>query len=288
MMRNRWASSLIRGLLESARYEVLPAASVGDKVLAHVPVGRTVTVTASAGKGLDATLDLTETLCRSGYHVVPHLAARMVRGRGHLQEVVDRLVALGVDTVFVPAGDATPTADGYQGSLDLLEDLGVLGRPFPHVGVAGYPESHPLIDDDVAVQAMWDKREHATHVVSNLCFDPVALTEWIGRMRRRGTPMPLWVGLAGPVERAKLVLMASKIGVGESTRFLAKNKSVFARIATPGGYSPERFLDRLAPTVARPESLVEGLHVFTFNQVRETEQWRRDMLVRLGGSVIAS
>ncbi|HET7326468.1 MAG TPA: methylenetetrahydrofolate reductase [Nocardioidaceae bacterium] len=287
-MKNRWTSSLVRGLLESARYEVLPTASVGDNVLAHVPVGKALTVTASPGKGLDATLDLTAMLCKNGYHVVPHLAARMVRGRGHLEEIVERLVALGVDSVFVPAGDANTGVGEYPASLDLLRDLGAIGHPFRHVGVAGYPESHPFIDDDVMVQAMWDKRDYASHVVSNLCFDPAVLTTWIERMRRRGTAMPLWIGMAGPVERTKLVSMATKIGVGESTKFLAKNKSVFARIATPGGYSPERFLDRLAPTLARPESLVEGLHVFTFNQVAQCERWRRELIERLGGSVIAS
>jgi methylenetetrahydrofolate reductase (NADPH) len=154
--------------------------------------------------------------------------------------------------------------------------------------VAGYPESHPLIHDDVTIQAMWDKRDHATHVVSNLCFDPARLAQWVERMRGRGTTMPLWVGMSGPVERTKLVLMATKIGVGESTRFLAKNRSMLTRMAAPGGYVPERFLDRIAPTLARPESLVEGLHVFTFNQVRETERWRRETIERLGGQVIAS
>jgi methylenetetrahydrofolate reductase (NADPH) len=287
-MRNRWASSLLRDLLESARYEVLPTAGIADTVQAHVAVGRTLTVTASPGRGLDATLDLSERLARSGYHVVPHLAARMVRGRGHLQEIVDRLRALGVDSVFVPAGDAEPAAGDYHASLDLLRDLTALGRPFRHVGVAGYPESHPLIHDDVTIQAMWDKRDHATHVVSNLCFDPARLAQWVGRMRGRGTTMPLWVGMSGPVERTKLVLMATKIGVGESTRFLAKNRSMFTRMAAPGGYVPERLLDRIAPTLAKPESLVEGLHVFTFNQVREAELWRRETIERLGGEVIAS
>jgi methylenetetrahydrofolate reductase (NADPH) len=287
-MRNRWASSLLRDLLESARYEVLPTAGIADTVHAHVPVGRTLTVTASPGRGLEATLDLGERLARSGYHVVPHLAARMVRGRGHLQEIVDRLRELGVDSVFVPAGDAEPAAGDYHASLDLLRDLTALGRPFRQVGVAGYPESHPLIHDDVTIQAMWDKRDHATHVVSNLCFDPARLAQWVDRMRGRGTTMPLWVGMSGPVERTKLVLMATKIGVGESTRFLAKNRSMLTRMAAPGGYVPERFLDRIAPTLARPESLVEGLHVFTFNQVRETERWRRETIERLGGQVIAS
>lgn len=272
-----------RGLLETARYEVLPTASIADEVMANLPVGHPLTITASPGKGLAATLTVTETLSRAGYRTVPHVAARMVRGREHLKEIVEQLVGAGVDSVFVPAGDARPDQDSYAGSLDMLKDLTALGRPFRSVGVAGYPESHPVIADDVTVQAMWDKRDHATNVVSNLCLDPTVIAAWIERIRQRGVLMPLWIGMPGPVERAKLLSTATRIGVGESTRFLAKNRSLFARIAAPGGYSPERFLDRLAPVVAKPESRVEGLHIYTFNQVRQTEQWRRDLIERLGG-----
>jgi methylenetetrahydrofolate reductase (NADPH) len=87
--------------------------------------------------------------------------------------------------------------------------------------------------------------------------------------------------MPGPVERTKLLSMAGKIGVGESARFLAKNKSVFARIATPGGYSPERFLERIASTTHEPQAHVEGLHLFTFNQVAQTESWRRNLIESL-------
>lgn len=274
---------MLRRLLDQTRYEVLPTTSILDQIVRHIPPGRTVTITASPSRGLGATLELTAQLRAAGYDVVPHLAARMISGRAELAEISDRLVALGVRTVFVPAGDADPPAGVYTASLDVLEDLTALGRPFADVGITGYPESHPSIGDDLTVQAMWDKRRHATHVVSNLTFDPALLTAWIRRMRQRGITMPLLVGVPGPVERTKLLAMATKIGVGESTRFLAKHKSMFARIAVPGGYAPERFLERCAPTLGQPESLVHGLHVFTFNQVAATERWRQDLLEQLGG-----
>ena len=286
-MRNKTTVQVMRALLETARYEVLPTPTIEDKILQSVPLDRTVTVTASVGKGLEATLALSESLARHGYRAVPHLAARMVSGRAELEEIVDRLASAGIDSVFVPAGDADPPVGDYDGSLALLQDLSGIGCPFRHIGVAGYPESHPTINDDITVQAMWDKRNHATHVVSNLCFDAQALRIWIQRMRQRGTSMPLLIGMPGPIERTKLLSMATKIGVGESTKFLAKNKSVFARIATPGGYSPERFVERLAPVFAEPSSHVEGLHVFTFNQVAETEAWRKDLVQRLDGHVSA-
>ena len=280
-MRNRAHAAVLSRLVASARFEVLPTPSVEEKVVTHVPVRRTVTVTASPAKGLEATLDLTERLAGHGYDVVPHLAARMVRDRAELSDVCDRLLAAGVTAVFVPGGDQTPPAGDYPAALDLLQDLKELGNPFPEVGITGYPESHPTISDDLTVQAMWDKRRHATHIVSNLNFDPQTLQRWIDRLRSRGIDLPVIVGAPGPAERAKLLTMATKIGVGDSTRFLMKHKKTFAMLAAPGGYSGEQYLEKCARTLARPESNVTGLHLFTFNQIAETERWCREFESRL-------
>ncbi|MFF7594802.1 methylenetetrahydrofolate reductase [Streptomyces mirabilis] len=272
-----------RALLHSVRYEVLPAKATEDKVLAHVPRDVVVTVTASPVKGLEPTLDLATRLTAHGCRVVPHVPARLLRDDAHLKDVVDRLREAGVDDVFVPAGDADPPAGAYDGALPVLRRLSELGSPFAHVGITGYPESHPLIHDDLTIQAMWDKRAYATYIVSNLCFDPHVLGDWVGRIRRRDITLPVHVGVAGPVQRAKLLSMAAKIGVGESTRFLTKHASWFLRFATPGGYSPERLLARSAGALSSPSAGVAGLHLFTFNQIAETERWRCAALDRLGG-----
>lgn len=279
-MRNKY-NEFIASLLESARYEVLPTASAYDQVLQHLPAGMVVTVTASPAKGIESTLDLAERLAAAGYPAVPHLAARMVAGRTQLAEISERLVTAGVRTVFVPAGDQDPPVGDYCSALDLLEDLTALGRPFAEVGITGYPESHPTISDDLTVQSMWDKRRHATHIVSNLSFDPLTIERWVTRMRTRGITLPVLLGIPGPVERTKLLSMATKIGVGESARFLVKHKGTLTRMAAPGGFTGERFLERCAPALSRPAALVTGLHVFTFNQVEATERWRRDYLDRL-------
>ena len=265
-------------LLHRARYEVLPIARAEQAVLEFVPREVTVTVTASPAKGLEPTLDLTERLISLGYRAVPHVPARLVRDQAHFTDVVARLVAAGVDDIFLPAGDSDAPAGEFTGALDALERLTELGRPFARVGITGYPESHPKIEDDVTVQAMWDKRRHATYIVSNLCFDPVVLRRWIGRIRRRGVTLPLLIGLAGPVDRGKLVTMAAKIGVADSARFVSGHSSALFRLSAPGAYQPERLLGRLAPTLANPASLVEGVHIFTFNQVEQTENWRQRLL----------
>lgn len=128
---------------------------------------------------------------------------------------------------------------------------------------------------------MWDKRRYATELVSNLTFDPRVLSSWVRRVRARDVQLPILVGVPGPVERARLLRMATKIGVGESARFLAKHRGLFARIAAPGGCDPARFLTGAAATLGREDLNVAGLHLFTFNQIAATEEWRVAQLARL-------
>lgn len=279
-MGNPYPSTVLSRLLNGARFEVMPTAKIEAEVHAHLPVDTTVTVTAAQGKGLDATLDLAMRLADAGYDVVPHLAARMVTGRTELEEIVARLTEAGISKVFVPAGDADPPAGDYTGSLELLEDLKEIGSPFAQVGITGYPESHPSIDDDVTIQAMWDKRKYATHIISNMTFDAEHVGTWAERLRRRGVTLPVVVGVPGPVERAKLLRMASVIGVGESMKFLKKQRSVFARIAVPG-FTSDRFVQRIAALAANDRLLIQGLHLFTFNQVEVVQRWRENMLAEL-------
>ena len=268
-------------LLANSRFEIIPTDSIEESVLEWVPKEVTLTVTASPTKGLEATIALAERLRQHGYSVVPHISARLVVDNGHLDEIVARLVACDINDIFVPAGDADPPAGKFDSSLSLLMALDALGRPIERLGITGYPQSHPNIDDDVTVQAMWDKRQYATYIVSNLCFDPAAVKRWIKRVRARGVTLPLYFGLAGPVERTKLLTMATKIGVGESARFLSGHAEWFLRLGTPGGYNPSRLLGRTGAALADPASNVEGLHVFSFNQVRQTEEWRRSVLAHV-------
>ena len=123
----------------------------------------------------------------------------------------------------------------------------------------------------------------AAYLVSNLCFDPATLRHWIQRVRARGVTMPMFIGIAGPVDRARLLRMATKAGVSESARFLTGHTEWLLRLGTPTGYNPGRLLERTGATLADPASAVEGLHVFTFNQVRQTEVWRRSLLDRIAG-----
>lgn len=279
-MSNNYPPSVLRSLLLGARLEVLPSAGIVDRVRECLEPGRTVTVTTSPAKGLEATLEVAEALA-PGYHVVPHLAARMVPRAG-LPDLVSRLREAGVSEIFVPGGDAPGTVETFDGALELLSALEEMGRPFEHVGITGYPESHPGIEDHVLVQSMWAKREHATSIVSNMTFDAAVVGRWLRAVRHRGVTLPVHIGVPGPVERGQLLRMARTIGVGDSMRFLRKQRNVFARIALPG-FSTSTFVHKIARLAADEDLGICGLHLYTFNQVARTEAWRREQLGRLAG-----
>jgi len=261
-------------LLRSPRYEVLPLDGVEEQVLAHVPREVTVTVTVSPSKGLEPTLALAGSLARHGYEVVPHLSARLVSGPTEAAELAERLAREGIRDVFVVAGDAEVPRGSFAGAIDLLEALEELGRPFADVGITGYPESHPLIDDPTTISAMFEKARHATYIVSQVCFDPAVTAAWIENVWARGTRLPIHVGIPGAVPRAKLMRVSTRIGIGDSLRFLRKNGSFASRVLR--GFDPDRLIDGLGQVLASEK--VGGFHVFTFNDLRDTEAWRQRRL----------
>src|SRR5207247_3092330 len=247
----------LAGLLRTPRYEVFPTDDVLASVVSLVPREVTITVTASPRRGLPATGHLAVELARLGFHAVPHLSVRMIRERHELGQILEARQAAGITEVFVVAGDVREPAGQFPDAVSLLAAL-----PADHglkaIGVTGYPESHPFIHDDITIQAMWDKRTLATYIVSNLSFDPATVKRWVERVRRRGVQLPIYVGMAGVADPVRLLRVTTKIGVADAARFLRGHPSWPARMFRPGVYEPDRFVQALAPIMARPQPRMTG------------------------------
>ncbi|GAB2663995.1 methylenetetrahydrofolate reductase [Saccharopolyspora gloriosae] len=268
----------LQEMLCRSRFEVLPVRGAAERA-AVLPAGSTVTVTASAAKGLDATMDVAARLAAAGFHVVPHLAARSVPDRARLAELLDRAAALGSDEVFVIAGDSPVPAGEFPDALALLRAMAELDRKPGKVGITGYPERHAFLSDEVTIRAMADKARHADYVVSQICYDPRRIAEWLGEVRARGVLLPVHVGLPGAVDVTKLLRVSMKIGLGESLRFLRKQHGLVTKLLAP--YTPDALLDGLWPHLDEPAPGIAGWHLFTFNELDRTVQWRDDALARI-------
>jgi methylenetetrahydrofolate reductase (NADPH) len=244
-----------------------------------------MTVTASPTRGIASTLAVAERLAEQGRRVVPHISARLITDEVHLKDVVQRLSDRGIRDVFVIAGDVNEPAGRFEGALDLLAAMAATDYQFEQIGIAGYPESHPFIDDDITIQSMWDKRRFATYIVSQICFRPKVVAGWVCRIRRRGVELPVHVGLPGPLDGARLLRISSHIGIEESARFARRHASWLPYLFRVGGYHPGVLVEGLAGSLADPMDRVAGFHFYTFNEVARTERWRQQTLARLTASV---
>jgi methylenetetrahydrofolate reductase (NADPH) len=266
--------------LREVSYEVLPLRTAEEAVVEHVPRTVPLTITTTEAKGLTPTIELAERLSGHGFDATPHLAARLVRDRAQLTDIVAHLRAAGVNDVFVVGGDAAEPAGRFPDALSLLEELEAIGHHFEHVGIGGYPEGHGHIGAELIERALERKAPHASHIITQLCFHP-ATTTWARQVKLRGVDLPIRIGLPGAVTRQKLVRISAGLGLGQSARFLLRQHSMFWRFFLPHGYRPDRLVERLAPALGRPENNLQGFHLFTFNEVARTEAWRQEWLARM-------
>ncbi len=224
----------VTDLLEHPRYEVIPFGGIEEAVLEHVPTEVTVTVTTSPEKGLEPTLDLAERLAEHGYEVVPHLAARHVRDRAHLAEIVARMRATGASDVLVLARRRR----GAGGRVRRLASRSC--EPWPSSGIRSETSASratrratPLISDAATIKSMFAKEEFATYIVSQICFDPQVTAAGSRAVWERGTRLPIYIGLPGAVPRTKLLRVSSGFGVGDSIALPAhRRRRTLARAAS--------------------------------------------------------
>ena len=113
-------------------------------------------------------------------------------------------------------------------------------------------------------------------MATQLCFDAATIKGWLGARRDAGVTLPLQIGMAGVVDMIKLTQIATRIGVGDSLRYLTKHAGTVFKLM--GGYKPDELLNDLSPIFGDPFYNVEAFHVYTFNQLEKTERWRKEKL----------
>ncbi len=263
-------------LIADMTFEVIPLKSLTDAEAA-LPAGAKVSVTASPAKGLEATQEITERMLGNGFEAIPHISARMVRDKAHTRELAAWLRDVGAKTMFLVGGDADPPGD-YFDAVEFLRDLLDCDHGLDTIGVTSYPDSHPLIEKDKLHAALHAKQSMLAEAGVNgycstqMCFDPDMIAKWIRAERASGMTLPIHLGLAGVIDRTKLLTMGARLGIGQSLSYLRKNRKAITSMMTTAHYEPNDLLLPLSKVML--EHGVEGLHVFTFNQVTSTDEWR--------------
>ncbi len=271
----------LSGMLEAAFVEVMPIRDVENQ-LDVLPADAGVTVTCSPSKGIEATLSLVEHLSQQNFRLIPHVAARQVVDTAHLREILSRLTECGVNMIFVPGGDIETPVGKFDSALQLLQSMADIEHGIDEIGIAAYPDGHPVLDDQTLMTALRAKQEFATYFVTQMCFSAETLASWLARIREQNVRLPAWIGLPGAVERKKLFADSLRIGVGESARFAKQQPKLVKKLLRANAYQPDDLVLELAPYMDDARYNIAGLHLFSFNQVEATQSWRTGFLDELG------
>jgi methylenetetrahydrofolate reductase (NADPH) len=209
-----------------------------------------------------------------------------VADRAALQSMLTDLAAAGVDEVLLIAGGMTPVGD-YHETVQILDSGCLEAAGIGRVGVAGHPEGHPDVGDDLLTWALAAKNRIARergldmHLVTQFGFAAEPVIAWERRLRAMGNTLPIHVGLPGVTSPAKLLKFGLSCGVGPSLKVLRNQTGGVFKLATTAAYRPEQtLLDLAAAIAADPRSLLACVHFFPFGALAATAEWAYDLRAR--------
>ena len=271
----RRISAFMRGFsLEATRLNAEDLAAL-QSVL---PPETAVYLTAVPGRPL-AEQDTTSARLRSlGFEPVPHIAVRHFASAAVLEDALARLAGEGgVRRVLVIAGDRDRPAGPYNSAIEVI-DSGLLQRHgIGEVGIAGYPEGHPRISQDVLDRALAAKVEAAeqtglaVHIVTQFAFDTAAILGWLTRLRDLGIEHPVRLGLVGPTSLPTLLRYAQRCGVRASAQGLTRQAGLLKHLI--GVSAPDALIRPLSEACADGRLGQVAAHFYSFGGAPATARW---------------
>lgn len=213
-----------------------------------------------------------------GLEPIPHIAVRNYTSRDELSSLIGRLSQeAGVKRVLIISGDRGDSAGPFTASLEIIESGILQQHGITHVSIAGHPDGHPVVADDVMHRALVAKIEAAEQsgleadIVTQFGFDAQAITRWVMKMRDLGIEAPIRIGLAGPTNLTTLLKYAQRCGVKASIGGITKHAGLVKNLF--GVSAPDSVVRVLAGENATGSLGNVAVHYFSFGGVAATSKW---------------
>ncbi|MFE6887732.1 methylenetetrahydrofolate reductase [Streptomyces sp. NPDC057694] len=243
-----------------------------------IPPGTRINVTFLGHEDLTTRLDAARAVKHLGFVPVPHISARRLGSQAELEEYLGGLEADGTcDDVFVVGGDPAHPQGPYEDALSVIGSGLLQKHGARHVGITGYPEGHPGIEDRLLWSALLDKSAALAaagvdgDIITQFGFDTEPVLRWIEEVRHRGINRPVRIGVPGPAGVRRLLGYAARFGVGTSASIARKYGLSLTNLMGTAG--PDRFLRGLAEAHDPARHGDVKIHFYTFGGLRATSEW---------------
>jgi methylenetetrahydrofolate reductase (NADPH) len=275
----------LRSFVAAGSTEVTPHDEKSlDEMARILPAGFPVYVANTPKTAPDDVVRVALRIQELGLTASPHVIARRVVDAQRLRERLRVLAAGGVQQVLLVAGDVAIPNAAFSSTLEMLESGVVQEAGIRRVGVAGHPEGHPVVPDEVLWQSLESKQALARaqgltmHIATQFGFDARSLSAFEQGLVSRGISLPIHAGVAGPTPFTKLLKYAAHCGVGASLRAVAGNSLSLGRLPHLVTKSDEMLIGVYRAKQVNPDSRIFAPHFFAFGGVLETARWLRAVI----------
>jgi methylenetetrahydrofolate reductase (NADPH) len=249
-----------------------------------IPQGTKVNVTFLGNEDLEMRVAAAKAVKDMGFVPVPHISARRLESQAQLEEFLGRLQEVGAsEHVFAVGGDPAEPAGPYPDSLSVIRSGLLKKYGAREVSIAGYPEGHPDIPNDVLWRHLDEKALALAQegldavVLTQFAFDTDPVMSWIREVRERGIDAQIRIGTPGPAGIKRLLGFARRFGIGANAMIVKKYG--FSLTNLMGTAGPDRFVSDLAALLAdEPKSGDVKLHFYTFGGLLATSNWAREFV----------
>jgi methylenetetrahydrofolate reductase (NADH) len=249
-----------------------------------LPAGTTVYVAHTPRATLGEVVRTAVKLQQLGFRASPHIVARRVESQQALQAGLQQLSAAGVEQALLVAGDLARPLGPYTSTLDIIDSGLLQNSSLKRLGVAGHPEGHKRVPDDVLLAALRHKQAFAArtglklHIATQFAFDAEAIIAWDERLTKEGIMLPAHIGIAGPTPLPKLIKYAMACGVGASLNSVMKNMTAMAKLARLATTPDEMLTGLVHGGAAQGSSRIVQPHFYAFGGVSATARWIRAVI----------
>lgn len=247
-----------------------------------IPAGTRINVTFLGNEDLDMRVTAAKAVKELGFIPVPHISARRLRSEDELKEFLQALADVdAVKHVFAVGGDPAEPMGPYGSSLEMLQSGIFAQYGVEDVSIAGYPEGHPDISDEVLARELKGKVELLAEqnlsavVLTQFGFDTDPVAQWLNELAAQNISTPIRIGVPGPAGIKRLLGYAKRFGVASSAGIVKKYG--FSLTNLMGSAGPDKFLRNLAEEVAVSNYQGNvGVHFYTFGGMARTAEWAQD------------